>query len=133
MFPNELIEEQYKFLRYFIDLVFPVHKLGLDVNENGNKDRSEAGEKERQKAIEKETGFTIFRINPDKENFHIFVEIGKIHNYIVESTKKITKESTKKSIIDDVKKLLKAASKFSNNNTISKFTKNFARHLLPTI
>ena len=30
---------------------------------------------------------------------------------------------TKKSAIDDVKKLLKAASKFKNNHVISKFTK----------
>ena len=56
-----------------------------------------------------------------------------MQNYIIKSTKKLTEESTKKSIIDDVKKLLKVASKFSNNGTISKFTKNFPRHLLPTI
>ena len=93
MFPNEIIEEQYKVLGYFIDLDFPVHKLGLEVDENGHIDKFEAEEKERQKAIEKETGFTIIRINPDKENFDIFVEIGKIQNYIVESTKKITKKS----------------------------------------
>ena len=132
-FPNEIIEEQCRVLGCFIDLAFPVHKLGLEVDENGHIDRSEAEEKERQKTIEKETSFTVIRINPEKEKFDIFVEIRKIQNYIVESTKKITKESTKMSIIDDVKKLLKAASKFSNNGTISKFTKNFARHLLPTI
>ena len=103
IFPNEIIEHQYKILGYFIDLAFPVHKLGLEVDRYGQIDRSEAEEKERQKAIEKESGFTIIRINPDKENFDIFVEIGKIQNYIVESTKKITKKSTKKSIIDDVK------------------------------
>ena len=103
-----------------------MHKLGLEVDENCNMDRSEAEEKERQKAIEKETGFAIIRINSDKENFDIFVETDKIQNYIDESTKKTTIESTKKSIIDDVKKLLKAASKFSNNGTISKFTKSFA-------
>ena len=34
--------------------------------------------------------------------------------------------------MDDVKRLLKAESKFSNNGAISKFTKNFARHILPT-
>ena len=96
-------------------------------------DRSEAEEKERKKAIEKETGFTIIRINPDKENFDIFDEITKIQNYIVESTKNITKESTKMSIIIDVKKLLKAASKFINNDTISRFTKNFPRNHLPTL
>ena len=121
MFSNEIIENQYKALGYFIDLAFPVHQLGLKVDENGHMDRSEAEEKERQKATEKETSFTIIKINPGKENFDIFVEIGKIQIYHVESTKEITKESTKKSIIDDVKKLLKAASKFSNNGTIYNF------------
>ena len=48
MFPNEIIEEQYKVLGYFIYLAFPVHKLGLEVAENGYIDRSEAEEKERQ-------------------------------------------------------------------------------------
>ena len=35
MFPNEIIEQQYKVLGYFIDLAFPIHKLGLEVDENG--------------------------------------------------------------------------------------------------
>ena len=87
MFPNEIIKEQYKVIGYFIYLSFPVHKLGLEVDENGHMDRSEAQDKERQKAIKK-TGITIIEINSDKENFDIFVEIGKIQNYIVESTKK---------------------------------------------
>ena len=53
MFPNEIIKEQYKVIGYFINLVFPVHKLGLEVDENGHMDRSEAQDKERQKAIKK--------------------------------------------------------------------------------
>ena len=84
MFPNEIMEEQYKVLGYFIDLPFLVQELGLEVDENGHMDRSEAEQKERQKVIEKETGFTIIRINQDKKKFDIFVEIGKMQNYIVE-------------------------------------------------
>ena len=38
----------------------------------------------------------IFRINPGKENFDIFLEFGKIESYISESNKKLAKESTKK-------------------------------------
>ena len=53
MFPNEIIKEQYKVIGYFIDLVFPVHKLGIELDENSHMDRSEAQEKERQKAIKK--------------------------------------------------------------------------------
>ena len=133
IFSNEIMEEQYRILGYFIDLGFPVHKLGLEVNENCHMVRSEAKEEESQNRIEKQTGFTIITINPNKENFDIFFKIVKMKNYIIESTKKITKESTKKSIIDDVEKLLKVGSNFINNAAVSKFVKNFARHLLPTI
>ena len=41
MFPNEILEEKYRVLGYFIDLAFSVHKLGLEVNKNGHMDRSE--------------------------------------------------------------------------------------------
>ena len=59
--------------------------------------------------------------------------MNEIHRQIKKSVEKLTKEKTKKSLIDNVKRLLKAASKFSNNGTISKFTKNFAKHILPTL
>ena len=84
IFPNEIIEEQYKVLVYFIDLAFLVHNLSLEIDLGGHIERFEAEEKERQKAIDKETGFTIITINPDTEYFNIFVEISKIQNYIVE-------------------------------------------------
>ena len=49
MFPNEIIEEQYRALGYFIDLAFPVHKSGLEADENGQMDRSEAKKKKDKK------------------------------------------------------------------------------------
>ena len=125
MFPNEIIEEQYKILGYFIDLAFPVHKLSLEVDENGHIDRSEAEEKQKQKAIEKETSFTIIRINPDKENFDNNEEIRMTINHIIESTKKLADESTKTSITDNVEKLLRTGSNFINNTAVSKLVKNF--------
>ena len=42
------------------------------------------------------------RINPSKEHFNINIELGKIHNHIIESTRKLTEESTKKSLIDEL-------------------------------
>ena len=51
--PNEIINEQYKVNKYFIDLIFPVHKLGIEVDENGHMDRCEIKERERQKIIKK--------------------------------------------------------------------------------
>ena len=55
-----------------------------------------------------------------KKDFQDFAEIGRIQSYIIESTRKIAK----KSAIDDVKRLLKAASKFKNNGIISKFPRS---------
>ena len=46
--------------------------------------------------MKEETGFETIRINPDKENFDIFDEIGKIQVFISNSNKKLTKKSTKK-------------------------------------
>ena len=47
--------------------------------------------------------------------------------------KESTKEITKKSTINSVRKLLKAASKFQNNKIISNFIRKFIKHFLPTL
>ena len=60
----EITVESYKVNKYFTDLVFPVHKLGIEIDENGHIDRSKVEEQKRQKTI-KETGFEIIRINPE--------------------------------------------------------------------
>ena len=99
------MNDQYRVNKYFIDLVFLVHKLGIEGDENGHMDRSKTEEHKRSKIIKEETGFEIIRINPDRENFDIFDEIGKIQRFISNSNKKLTEESTKKSLIDDTEKL----------------------------
>ena len=88
MFPDEIINDQYRVNKYFIDLVFLVHKLGIDIDENGHMDRSETEEQKRSKIIKEETGFEIIGINPDRENFDIFDEICKIQKFISNSNKK---------------------------------------------
>ena len=55
---------------------------------------------ERQEIIRKETGF-IININPRKENFDVFDEIGKIQSFISKSNKRLIEQSTKKSLISD--------------------------------
>ena len=82
--------------KYFINLVFPVHKLGIEIDENGHIDRSEIKEQKRSKIIKEETGFEITIINSDKENFDIFDEISKIQTFIYHSARKLAQESTKK-------------------------------------
>ena len=47
--------------------------------------------------------------------------------------KESTKEITKKSTINSVKRLLKAASELKNNKIISNFTRKFIKNLLPTL
>ena len=59
----------------------------------------------------------------------ILILIRHIFRHIKESTKEITKKFT----IDSVKRLLKAASEFKNNNIISNFTRKFIKHPLPTL
>ena len=76
MFKNQIINEQYRVKNYFNDLVFPVHKLGIEIDENGHLDRSEIKEQKREQTVKEETGFHIIRISPDKEDFDIDDEIG---------------------------------------------------------
>ena len=107
MFPNEIINEQYKVHKYFINLIFPVHKVGIEIDENGHMDRCEIKERERQEIIKKVTGFKIIITYPDKEQFNIFNEIGKIQSFISKSNKRLIEQSTKKSLISDAEKLTK--------------------------
>ena len=70
-------------------------------------DRFKSEEKKREKIIKEETGFEIIRINPEKENFDIDDEIGKIQVFISDSKKKLTKESTKNEMLNDAEEMTK--------------------------
>ena len=98
--------DQYKIDKYFIDLYFPEHKLGIEVDENFYSDRLEIKEQERKEII-KNLGITIIRINPDKEGFYIFDEIGEIQNFTYESGIKIGKELKMNKMIKDSERSLK--------------------------
>ena len=80
-----------------IPFYFPEYKLAIEVDEKGHIDRDEEKVKikKRQKAIEKELDCEFIRINLHTENYNIFIEIGKIHNHIIKSIKRLTKKSTK--------------------------------------
>ena len=66
IFKDQIINEQYRVKNYFINLVFPEHKLRIETDENGHIDRLEIEEQERERII-KEAGITLIRINPDKK------------------------------------------------------------------
>ena len=65
---NEITIEQYRVKSYFIDLIFSVHKIGIEIDEYSRIDRCRIKEIERQQTIKEETGFKIIRTNPDKED-----------------------------------------------------------------
>ena len=102
LFAVEEIILQHNVVGYRIDTYFPKYKLAIEVAEEGDNSRDISYEIQRKKAIENKLGCEFIRINPANENFNIFVEIGKIQNYIIRSTKKLTEESTKKSIIHEL-------------------------------
>ena len=77
-FPNEKIKEQFFVLNEKIDFYFPRHKLAIEVDELGHLHRNEEDEMKRQKISEEHLKRTFFIVNPDKENFDIFLELGKI-------------------------------------------------------
>ena len=104
MFKNQIMHEQDKISKYYIDLVFPEHKLGIQIDENGHTERRKTKERERKEVIEN-AGFKIIRKKRDKEDFDIFDGISEIQNFIYESCKKLTKELNKKSLVELTEKL----------------------------
>ena len=128
-FEGENMQTRYNVSGYKIDLYFHDYRLAIEIDEKGHKDRNTNDEIQRQKALEKKLNCKFIRINPDEENFNI----NKANNEIFRQVKESIKEITKKSTINSVKRLLKSASEFKNNNIISNFTRKFIKNLLPTL
>ena len=132
-FEGETMQTQYRVLGYQIDFYFHDHKLAIDVDEKGYKDRNIDYEIQRKKVLQKELGCKFIRIGPDEESFDIFNTINQIHRHIKKSTKESTKESTKKYLIDQFSnKLLRLGSK-SNNSIKTKYLKYAVKKILPTL
>ena len=105
VFEGENMQTQYNSLGYKIHLYFYRYRLAVEIGEKGHKDRNIIHEIERQKVLEKKLGCIFIRINPDEHYFNINKANNEIFRHIKESTKEVTKKST----INSVKKLLKAA------------------------
>ena len=103
-FEGENMETQYIVLTYRVDLYFHDYKLAMEVDEEGHKDRNEGYNKQRQKEIETELSCKFVRINPDKENVNISKVNNKIFRSIKKSIKKLSEESTKNTIVEDLEK-----------------------------
>ena len=133
IFSVEEILFQHHDLSYYIDARFPKYKLAIGVDEQGHNSRDIDYELERQKAIGKKLGCEFIRINPAEENFDILIEIGKIQNYIVKSTKKLTEESTKKSLINKLSDKLVRLEFKSKNSIKTKCLKYVVKKILPIL
>ena len=74
---------------------------------------------------------TIIRTNPDDADFDMNILVNQIYMYIIKSTKKQTKVSTKKSLIDDLSKRLLELEFKSNHSIKSKRLKWIVKNILP--
>ena len=122
-FKEEDMQTQYRVLGYRINLYFHECKLAIEVDELGHADRNLSNKIKRQKSLEKELGCVFIRINPDEKNFNIFEEINKIQRHI--------KKSPKKSLIDDLAKILLGLEFKSNHSIKSKCLKWIIKKILP--
>ena len=90
---------QYKIdaLSYKVDLCFLVHKLVIEIDEDGHVYYDEEKHQIRQILIEI-LGFIFIRIIPDVESFDFDVEIARIYNYIKESLIKFSRRIFKRKV-----------------------------------
>ena len=78
-FEGENMQTQCSVFGYKMDLYLYDHKLAIEVDEKGCRDRNIDHEIKRQEALEKELSCEFIRINPDEENFNIFNAINEMH------------------------------------------------------
>ena len=119
MFSNEKIIQQQHVLYYIIDLYFLEHRLAIEIDEFNHVDRTDGNE--REKEIKEYLKYKFIRIDPDRDNYDEFVELGRMENCIDKSKERLTKQSAKKlakeSLIDDLSKKLSEI-KFKEDNSI---------------
>ena len=126
-FEGENIQTQYTVLNYRIDLYFHKYKLAIEVDELGHNNRNIDYEIQRQQALERDLSCVFIRINPDAIDFNIFKKINKIHRHI----NRLTKQQTKKSIIDNLSKRLLELEFEHHNQIRTKFLKWIVKNILP--
>ena len=129
-FEGEIILTQHCIKNKRIDAYFSKYKLGIEVDEYNHEGRNSNYEKSRQLMIESH-GITIIRTNPDAADFDMNRLINHTYTHIIESTKKQTKVSTKKSLIDDLSKRLLELEFKSNHSIKSKCLKWIVKNISP--
>ena len=102
----------------------------METDEYNHESRNFNYEKSRQLMIESH-GITIIRTNPDAADFDMNRLTNQIYTQIIKSTKKQTKVSAKKSLIDDLWKRLLELEFKSNHPIKSKCLKWVVKNILP--
>ena len=87
-------------------MYIPEYRLAIELDEKGHTDRDERKENKREEKIKEELDYKFIRINPDEKDYDEYVIFSEINNHISESNKKLTDESTKKSLTDKISKRL---------------------------
>ena len=129
-FEEEIILTQHCIKKKRLDAYFLKYKLGIEVDEYNHEGRNFEYEQSRQLMIESH-GITIIITNPDATYFDMNRLINQIYTRIIKSTKKQTKVSTKKSLIDDLSKRLLELEFKSNHSIKSKCLKWIVKNILP--
>ena len=97
LFPNEDIIEDFSALNYLIDYYFLKHKLAIEVDELGHKDRDKTKENKRQKDLKEYLDCVYIRVNPDEKDFSAYDELGEVQTFIDKSKgKKRTQKRSKR-------------------------------------
>ena len=86
VFKGEEILNQFNTDGYRINLYFPRHKLAVDCDEFGHKERGIEYEVRRQKYIENKLGFHFVRINTHARGFNIFEVAYRVFSCISKLT-----------------------------------------------
>ena len=75
VFAREEILLQHYVLGYKIDLYFPKHKLAIEFDQKGHKDRKKSEDDQRANDLKAYLNRKFIRINPDREDFDVYVEL----------------------------------------------------------
>ena len=86
---------QHNVLDYYVDLYLPKYKLVIEIDELGQANRDNNKEIIREKEIKDYLQCKFIRINPDRPDYDISIEIGKINRIIKEINDKKIRELPK--------------------------------------
>ena len=113
-----------------LDALFSKYNIRREVDEHNYEGKNFEYEQSRQLMIES-YGITFIRANPDAADLDMDRLINQIYTHIIKSTKKQTKVSTRKLLIDDFSKTFLELKFKSNHPKKSKCLKWMVKNILP--